>query len=96
MSILKQIFDGEYYPSEQIVPKSDEYAEKRAACNAAQTELEQALGNDDDPALTKFLDAYADVIDLMNFEFFKEGIRFGMALTKELQNTDDREEVIHE
>ena len=84
MSILKQLFDGEYYPSEQIVPKSNEYAEKRMACNAAQTELEQALGSDNDPCLTKFLDAYADVIDLMNFEFFKEGVRFGLRMTKEL------------
>lgn len=96
MSILKQIFDGEYYPSEQIVPGSEKYTAKRAACNIALSELEQALGNEDDPTLTKFLDIYAEVIDLMNFEFFKEGIRFGVALTKELQNTDDREVVIHE
>lgn len=93
MSILKQLFDGDYYPSEQITPKSQEYAEKRAACNMAQTELEKALGNDDDPNLTKFLDAYADVVDMMNYEFFKEGIRFGMELMKELQETDMKEAI---
>ena len=49
------------------------------------------MGSDDDPSLTKFLDAYADVIDLMNFEFFKEGIRFGMELTQDLQETDEKE-----
>ena len=89
MSILKQLFDGEYYPSEQVVPTSPDYGEKRAICIQAQTELEQVLGDDDDPHLTKFLDAYADVIDLMNFEFFKEGIRFGMSLTNELQKTKE-------
>ena len=91
MSILKQLFDGDYYPSEQITPKSQEYAEKRVACNMAQAELEKALGNDDDPTLTRFLDAYADVVDLMNYEFFKEGLRFGMELMKELQETDMKE-----
>lgn len=88
MSILKQLFDGDYYPSEQIVPKSQKYIEKRTVCNGALAELEQALGSEDDPALTKFLDTYAEVIDLMNYEFFKEGIRFAMELRKELQDTD--------
>ena len=94
MSILKQIFDGDYYPSEQIIPQSEEYRYKRTACNIARAELEQALGSADDPALTRFLDIYADVVDLMNFEFFKEGIRFGIGLTKELQETN--EEVLDE
>lgn len=91
MSILKQLFDGDYYPSEQVVPQSDEYRSKRAACNIALTELEQALGSEDDPALTRFLDIYAEVIDLINFEFFKEGIRFGIALTRELENINEEE-----
>jgi len=94
MSILKQIFDGDYYPSEQIVPQSEEYRCKRTACNIALSELEQVLGNEDDPALTRFLDIYAEVVDLINFEFFKEGIRFGVGLTKELQETN--EEVLDE
>ena len=88
MSILKQLFDGDYYPSEQIVPNSKEYIEKRTLSNAALAKLEQALGSEDDPALTRFLDTYAEVIDLMNYEFFKEGIRFGMELKKELRDTD--------
>lgn len=91
MSILKQLFDGDYYPSEQVVPQSDEYKSKRTACNIALTELEQALGSEDDPALTRFLDIYAEVIDLINFEFFKEGIRFGIALTRELENINEEE-----
>lgn len=91
MSILKQLFDGDYYPSEQVVPQSDEYKSKRTDCNIALTELEQALGSEDDPALTRFLDIYAEVIDLINFEFFKEGIRFGIALTRELENINEEE-----
>ena len=91
MSILKQLFDGDYYPSEQVVPQSDEYKSKRIACNIALTELEQALGSEDEPALTRFLDIYAEVIDLINFEFFKEGIRFGIALTRELENINEEE-----
>ena len=35
MSILKQKFDGDYYPSEQIVPQSEEYIYNRTACNTA-------------------------------------------------------------
>lgn len=85
MSILKQLYDGEYYPSEQILPKTQDYAEKRAIYNAAQDNLAKALGSEDDPKLTEFLDAYADVMDLMHYEFFKEGIRFGLELVKELQ-----------
>lgn len=88
MSILKQLYDGDYYPSEQVVPQSEEYKSKRTACNIALTELEQALGGEDDPTLTKFLDSYAEVIDLMNYEFFKEGVRFGMDFRKEIQDTE--------
>ena len=86
MSILRQIYDGDYYPSEQIVPTSQEYREKREACKHAQDKLEQVLGSDGEPYLTEFLDRYADVIDLMQYEFFREGVRFGLALDWEFQD----------
>lgn len=86
MNVLRQIYDGDYYPSEQIVPASQEYREKRAACNAAQDKLEQALGEDKEPYLTEFLDRYADVVDLMQYEFFREGVRLGLSLVQELQD----------
>lgn len=86
MNVLRQIYDGDYYPSEQIVPTSLEYREKRAACNAAQDKLEQALGADKEPFLTEFLDRYAEVVDLMQYEFFREGVRLGLSLAQELRD----------
>lgn len=86
MDILRQIYDGDYYPSEQIVPTSQEYREKREACNLAQDALERALGAKKEPYLTEFLDRYADVIDMMQYEFFREGILLGFELAQELWN----------
>lgn len=86
MSILRQIYDGDYYPAEQIVPTSWEYREKREACNLAQDKLEWALRAEKEPYLTEFLDRYADVIDIMQYEFFREGIRLGLSLAQELQD----------
>ena len=86
MGILRQIYDGDYYPSEQIVPTSQEYREKREACNLAQDALERALGVEKESYLTEFLDRYADVIDMMQYEFFREGIRLGLELAQELWN----------
>lgn len=85
MSILRQIFDGAYYPSEQILPTSQEYREKRAACNEAQKKLREALGTEKKELLDEFLNAYADVQDFMYFEFFREGIRFGVELATETE-----------
>lgn len=86
MNILRQIYDGDYYPSEQIVPTTLEYREKRAACNVAQDKLERALGSDKEPLLTEFLDRYAEVVDLMQYEFFREGVRLGLSLVQELHS----------
>lgn len=86
MNVLRQIYDGDYYPSEQIVPTSLEYREKRATCNVAQDKLERALGTDNEPLLTEFLDRYADVVDLMQYEFFREGVRLGLSLARELRD----------
>ena len=85
MSVLRKIYDGNYYPSEQIIPTSQEYRDKRNACNLAQENLERALGTDKESFLTEFLDRYADVMDLMQYEFFREGVRFGLALEREWQ-----------
>lgn len=86
MNVLRQIYDGDYYSSEQIVPSSPEYREKRAACNASQDRLEQALGADKESLLTEFLDRYAEIVDLMQYEFFREGVRLGLSLAQELRD----------
>lgn len=84
MSELKRIFDGDYYPSETVVPTSPEYKQKRKECIAAQERLEQALGTENDHLFSEFLDAQAEVSDLMNYEFFLEGIRLGASLEQEI------------
>lgn len=87
MSILKQLFDGDYYPSETVVPTAPEYTEAKKVYNVAYDKLVQTLGNEGDEVLTEFLDAQANVTDWMNYEFFLEGIRFGIAFSAELGAT---------
>lgn len=51
----------------------------------AQDKLEQALGADQELILAEFLDKQADVMDLIHYEFFREGVRLGLSLIQELQ-----------
>lgn len=53
--------------------------------------LERALGADKDPFLTEFLDRCAEDVDLIQYEFFREGVRLGLSLAQELQDGQDCE-----
>lgn len=82
-SILKQIFNGELYPSEQIVftdPKYPEASQKRSDMkesfiDSLSKEAQQTYENIE--VLT------AEIEDMYNYECFAEGFRIGAALAME-------------
>ena len=84
MSLLKDIYRGEYYPSETVVPTTQEYADCRNTLAHIEKELTRALGTGNAGILSDYIEAYANVMDLVNYEFFLEGIRLGVSLQQEI------------
>jgi hypothetical protein len=88
MSIIEQIWDGRYYPSETIKPTSELYHQRKADYFAVAEELDAQLTGQQKELLTKFLDVQAGTEDLINYEFFYQGMVTGVQLYRELLGLD--------
>ncbi|MFI8715678.1 hypothetical protein QIH01_08505 [Brevibacillus brevis] len=71
-TLLQQLYDGEIYPAEQIVPKSPEY-----------TELLRKLGTEKQYLRERFDemgDMHLEIASLCGYEDFAYGFRLGAGL----------------
>ena len=76
--ILEAIFNGEIYPAETVVPKSEKFREAGQAIADTMRYFEQTLSKED----------YAK-LDMQTEEHFKYGFTMGVLLMKEIYELPD-------
>lgn len=83
MSVIDAIYNGEYYPSEQVTPDSTIFAEHAANAQRLSGQLEALLSAEQRDALDAYKSEAAVVTDLYNLEFYRAGVQFGVRLLLE-------------
>ena len=90
-SIITQLFKGEVYPGETILPQSQEYDVAKDEKARLLEKLEATLSKEQVQLLSDMLDVDADAC-LLQFEaYYAEGVRFGIQLMRELFPLDEPE-----
>ncbi len=83
-SIIARLFQGRVYPSEDVLPQSQEFDMAKKERDQLLDKLEAMLSKEQTELLGELLDADAGVV-LLQFEaHFAEGVRFGIQLMREL------------
>ena len=87
--ILEAIFNGEIYPAETVVPKSEKFREAGQAIADIMRYFEQTLSKEDYEKLERLNDRLADSQNIQNKEQFKYGFAMGVLLMKEIYELPD-------
>ena len=87
--ILEAIFNGEIYPAEMVVPKSEKFREAGQAIADTMRYFEQTLSKEDYAKLDKLNDHFADCQTMQTEEHFKYGLSMGVLLMKEIYELSD-------
>lgn len=87
--ILEAIFNGEIYPAETVVPKSEKFREAGQAIADIMRYFEQTLSKEDYTKLDKLNDNFADCQTMQTEEHFKYGFTMGVLLMKEIYELPD-------
>ena len=87
--ILEAIFNGEIYPAETVVPKSEKFREAGQAIADIMRYFEQTLSKEDYAKLDKLNDNFADCQTMQTEEHFKYGFTMGVLLMKEIYELPD-------
>lgn len=88
--ILEAIFNGEIYPAETVVPKSEKFREAGQAIADTMRYFEQTLSKEDYAKLDKLNDHFADCQTMQTEEHFKYGLSMGVLLHKGRYRIDTR------
>ncbi len=88
MSIFKQIWNGEIYPAENCVPKTEEYKQAAHELSEASVALENALTEEQRELLHSYQIANAIAATLVQQEIFKESFKLGVKFQKEIDDKD--------
>jgi len=83
-SVVEQIYHGEYFPSEQIQPDSEEFQRLRSIRGSCIDTLRKTLTEQQLAMLEQAMEADSDVTTLTNKCIFAAGARFGIQLMLEL------------
>jgi len=85
--ILEALFNGEIYPSENVVPKSDKFRQIGADISEAMNFFEEKLSKEDYERLERLMDRHADEGNMTNEEQFKYGFTLGVLMMCEIFNS---------
>lgn len=83
MSIIEQIYNGNYYPAEDITPDSDAFHEHSKATEALALQLQSFLTEMQIQVLDEYKTESALVTDLYNLEYYRTGVEFGVRVILE-------------
>jgi hypothetical protein len=83
-TLLKQLFDGEIYPAEQIVPKSPEYKELCQKLIAEKKYLRERLSASDQERFEAMENMSQAIAAIYEYEDFSYGFRLGVGLMIEV------------
>ena len=82
--ILEALFNGELYPSENVVPKSDKFRQAGAEISDTMRFFEEKLSKEDYERLERLMDRNADEGNMTNEEQFKYGFTLGVLMMCEI------------
>ncbi len=88
-SIIEKIYYGRMFPSEQIVPRCDEYRDENRKVAKLMSELSKKLDADDREKLEALYDSMMITQSIMCLETYKAGFSSGLVLMKEAQQEAD-------
>ena len=83
MSLIDDIYNGAYYPLEQVKPASEAFKEHADSAERLSCLLESQLTEQQRETLAAFKREDAVVTDLYNLEFYRAGVQFGVRLLLE-------------
>lgn len=83
MSIIDKIYNGDYYPAEEIKPDSDSFRKHSSTVQALSTQLKSILSKEQFSLFEEYMCEVALVTDLYNLEFYRAGVQFGVRLILE-------------
>lgn len=87
--ILEAIFNGEIYPAETVVPKSEKFQQAGQAIADTMRYFKQTFSKEDYTKLDKLNDLFADCQTRQTEEHFKYGLSIGVLLMKEIYELPD-------
>ena len=94
-SIIEQLFSGEVYPAEQVVPRNPEYRVVSRAIGEEKLRLENKLPEEDWKKLEELFEQILTVHDYELKAMFAYGIRFGAQLWTEIYDGKIESPFIH-
>ena len=83
MSVIDDIYNGVYYPLEQVKPTSEALKEHAASAERFSNKLASQLTGEQRETLAAYKREDAVVTDLYNLEFYRAGVQFGVRLLLE-------------
>lgn len=87
MSFLKELYDGEIRPCEEI-PDTDEFKAAQSALSKAAKELDDALTAEQKELFGAYKDRFFKCVDLSYAHAYKMGFLHGAELIKEIPESD--------
>lgn len=82
--ILEAIYSGEIYPSENVVPESDEFRQANEEISNTMNFFQEKMSDEDYERLEKLCDYHADASLMVSQEHFKYGFTMGVLLMCEI------------
>lgn len=83
-SILYDLYEGEIYPSEKIVPAAPVYRSLLEKINNERQSLQEKLNAEDGERLEALGEMYVDSSSMYGFENFSYGFKLGARLMLEM------------
>jgi hypothetical protein len=84
VSIIEDIYQGNWYPAEQIMPSGEQYRRQKQLACAIFDHLNGQLSKSQQKLLDDYLGAAADAEGYVYMEYFRQGVLFGAHLQREL------------
>ena len=84
MSIIDEIYTGQWIPAEQIRPDSAAYCAAKTKTAAVATELNETMTPEQRELWDRYVDYLVAEMDLCYREYFRRGVIFGAKLMLEI------------
>jgi len=83
MGIIDELYHGELYPAEKIIPRTERYAEARKGAVQLSQDLQRKLTPEQFELYEQYCTANAVMVDEMHCECFRQGVIFGVKMMLE-------------
>ena len=83
MSIIEELYNGNIYPPEQVTPETAHTIKEEHELGSAESALYVTLSAPQREMFEEYKKRSSHLSDLYNLEFYREGVRFGVAFLLE-------------